>query len=109
MGRPGLEPGIYGLRGRSTPDAFREVDPAPHQFPTTLEEAVDPAALAAAVLEAQQVGDPRWVEFAQQLVAAASSARVHLVGTRLRDLRQNLRRTFSISQLSGARNERGRA
>jgi hypothetical protein len=73
VGRPGLEPGTYGLKGLSVFDEFPEVAPAPHHFPTTLDREIDPAALAAELLEARQAGDPRWVELATELAAVARS------------------------------------
>jgi hypothetical protein len=71
VGRPGLEPGTYGLKVRSTLDNFQDLTPVPHHSPTTLESEADPAALAAELLEAQQAGDPRWVEIAERLATIA--------------------------------------
>jgi len=71
VGRPGLEPGTYGLKAPSTLDDFQELTPGPHHSPTILEQRADSASLAAELLEAQQAGDSRWIELARQLAAVA--------------------------------------
>jgi len=71
VGRPGLEPGTYGLKEHGTFDDFQELAPVPHQSPTNVAQETHPAALAAELLEAQQAGDPRWVDLAERLAAVA--------------------------------------
>src|SRR5437899_11692088 len=71
VGRPGLEPGTYGLKESWIFDGDPELDSSPHQSPTNVQQEIDPAALAAELLEAQQAGDPRWMELAEELARIA--------------------------------------
>src|SRR5258706_9386817 len=54
VGRPGLEPGTYGLKEAWIFHGDPELDSSPHQSPTNVQQEIDPAALAAELLEAQQ-------------------------------------------------------